>query len=233
MIAESSSRFRPPWAAETMTRMSRILVPALLLALSPFVAAQHVGPAHFGGATAFRGGHFGPRAFRRGYFPLGLYNGFYDDYLSDAGYSAQPQVIVLQPPQPAPVAEPAPAPSQPLMIELQGDRYVQVSGGRSSLSEMIDSAAPSKLTTRPDHPGISETNAAAVLIFRDGHREEVTGYTIADGRVYVTSNYSTTGFWIQKIELSALNVPETISANSDHPHPFRIPSAPNEVIVGP
>lgn len=217
-----------------MTRMRRILVPALLLVLVPFASAQHVGAAHFAGASAFRGGHFAPRAFHRGYFPVGLYNGFYDDYLADRGYYApEPQVIVLQPFQPAPAAAPPPAPSQPLMIELQGDRYVQVSGDQSSYSEMIDSPAPAKLVTRPNAPIYSGASSPAVLIFRDGHREEVSGYTIADGRLYVTSNYSTTGFWIQKIELSALDVPETIAANNQHTHPFRIPSAPNEVIVGP
>ncbi|HTS08013.1 MAG TPA: hypothetical protein VMP68_20740 [Candidatus Eisenbacteria bacterium] len=218
-----------------MTRMRRILVPALLLMLVPFATAQHVGPAHFGGATSFHGGHFGPRGFQRGYFPLGLSNGFYDDYLSDAGYPvpAQPQVIVLQPPQTAPVTEPAPAPAQPLMIELQGDRYVQISGEQSSHSEMIDSPSPAKLVTRSNHPAISDSSTPAVLIFRDGHREEVSAYTIAGSTLYASSNYATTGSWNQKIELSALNVPETIAANSDHPHPFRIPSAANEVIVGP
>ncbi|HKT88453.1 MAG TPA: hypothetical protein VJQ59_08455 [Candidatus Sulfotelmatobacter sp.] len=215
--------------------MTRILVPALLLMLVPFATAQHVGPAHFGGATSFHGGHFGPRGFHRGYFPIGLYNGFYDDDLFNGGYpTAQPQVIVLQPPQPAPpVAEPVPTPAQPLMIELQGDRYVQVSGGQPSHSEMIDSPSRAKFVTRSSETAPLNATSPAVLIFRDGHREEVTGYTIADGRLYVTSNYSTTGFWIQKIELSALNLSETIAANNDRIHPFRIPSSPNEVIVGP
>jgi len=214
-------------------RMRPIVAPVLLLGLAPFVTGQHVGPAHFAGATSFHAGHFGPRAFRHGYFPIGLYNAFYDDYLSGYPTSTPPQVIVLQPPQPPPANEPAPAPSQPLMIELQGDRYVQISGNQSSHSEMIDSPTSANLVTRSNNPASADVSSPAVLIFRDGHREEVTGYTIADGRLYVTSNYSTTGFWIQKIELAALNVPETISANRDRPHPFRIPSSPNEVIIGP
>ena len=210
-------------------------MPTLMLALVPFAAAQHIGPAHFGGATSLHAGHSGARAFHRGYFPVGLYSAFYDDYLPEAGYPtpSQPQVIVLQPPQPATAAEPAPAPSQPLMIELQGDRYIQISGDQSSHPEMIDTSAPAKLVTRSSGASSLDATSPAVLIFRDGHREEVTGYTIAEGRLYVTSNYSTTGFWIQKIDLSALNLPETIAANNDRIHPFRIPSSPNEVIVGP
>src|SRR5215475_6165115 len=151
MTAESSSRFLLLWAARTMSRLSMkwIFAPSVLLALAPFVTAQHVGLTHPAGATSFRGGHVGHRAFHRGYFPVGLYNAFYDDYPFDGGYavSTPPQVIVLQPPQPAPAAEPAP-PSQSLMIELQGDRYVQISGAQSSRSEMIDSLPPAKLVTR-------------------------------------------------------------------------------------
>jgi hypothetical protein len=116
------------------------------------------------------------------------------------------------------------------MIELQGDRYVQISGDQPSRAQMIDSPAPAKLVTRTD---ASASPTPAVLIFRDGHREEVTGYTIADSCLYVTSNYTRTGYWIQKIELSTLNLPETIAANSSHDHKFQLPSSPNEVIVGP
>jgi hypothetical protein len=217
-----------------MTRKTRMLVPAMLLALSPFVAAQHVGPAHFSGGTSFHGGHFGPRAFRRGYFPLGLYSPFYDDYLSNAGYPApaQPQVIVLQAPQPASAAEPASPPSQPLMIELQGDRYVQISGDQPSHSELVDSSVPNRLI-RTNPLTSSGASSPVVLIFRDGHHAQVTAYTITGGTLYASSDFATTGSWNQKIELSTLNMPETIAANSNHPHPFRIPSSPNEVIVGP
>ena len=216
-----------------MTSLKRVLVPVLLLALAPVLAAQRVGGAHFAGATSFRMGHFGPRAFRRGYFPAGLYAPFYDDYLSDAGYpvARQPQMILLQAPPPAAAVEPAPIPAQSLMIELQGDRYVQISGDQSSGSGMIDSPVQGKLTTRSTaSPG---ANSPAVLIFRDGHRQEVSAYTIAGGALYANSDFATTGSWTQKIELSTLNVPETIAANNARPHPFRIPSSPNEVIVGP
>jgi hypothetical protein len=233
MITEFSSRSLLRWAARTMTRMRQILVPALLVVLAPILAAQRIGPAHFG-ATSFHAGHFSPRAFRRGYFPLGLYSPYYDDDFSDAGYpvSARPQVIVLQSPQPAPVADPTPTSSQPLMIELQGDRYVQISGDQSSRSELIDSDR-TKLVTRSINPASSNAISPAVLIFRDGHRAEVSAYTIAGGALYASSDYATTGSWNQKIELSALNLPETIAANTSSSHPFRIPTSPNEVIVGP
>jgi len=211
--------------------LRRTLLPALLLALPFTVAAQRMGPAHFPGPPNFHGTHFEHRAFRGGYYP-GFFDSFYADDLYRTGYSVPslPQVIVVQPPTPAAAPEPPQPPSQPLMIELQGDRYVQISGDQPSRAQMIDSLAPTKLVTRTD---ASASPTPAVLIFRDGHREEVTGYTIADSCLYVTSNYTRTGYWIQKIELSTLNLPETIAANSSHDHKFQLPSSPNEVIVGP
>lgn len=215
--------------------MRRVVALALLLGAPASLAAQRMGfaPRFHGRSSGFHGEHFRHFGTARGYYPLGFFDPYYADYL-DTGYpvASQPPVIVVQP-QVASAPEPPAAPMQPLMIELQGDRYVQVSGDQSSQSQMIDSPSPAKLVTRTNDPISSGSNSPAILIFRDGHREEVTGYTIADGRLYVTSNYSTTGFWIQKIELSTLNVPETIAANSGGPHPFRIPSSPIEVIVGP
>lgn len=217
--------------------MKRLLAFALLVAAPATLAAQRMGFApHFHGRSSGFGGEHVRRLGnnRAGYYPLGLFDPYYADYL-DAGYpvASQPPVIVVQQPQAALAPEPPPAPTQPLMIELQGDRYVQVGGDPSSQAQIIDSPTPTKLVTRSSDPIPSDSSSPAILVFRDGHREEVTGYTIADGRLYVASNYSTTGFWIQYVELSTLNLPETISANSGRPHPFRIPSSSNEVIVGP
>lgn len=214
-------------------------MPALLVALPTLASAQRMAPAHFAGAPGFRGAHFHRGGFPGSYYPLGSFDPYFADYLSDSGYarSSQPQVIVLQSPQPSPAAEPSPPPSQPLMIELQGDRYVQISGDQSSRSQTINASATTERASRSISTNSTVPTAnptpTAVLIFRDGHREEVSGYTIADGRLYITSNYTTTGFWIQRIELSSLNLPETVAANNVSGHKFQIPSAPNEVIVGP
>ncbi len=147
-------------------------------------------------------------------------------------------MIILQSP-PARTPEPgrfAP-PAQPLMIELQGDRYVRVSGPELSGAEMIDrmpersslpqpSSAPIRPATIPELP-------PAVLIFRDGHREEASEYTIADGVLYTRADYYSTGSWTKKIELSSLNLPETAKSNESRGIKFQIPSSPNEVIVRP
>jgi len=214
--------------------LNRFFALALLLALPATLAAQRMGSAHFGAGFSNVPGHFGHHGYPRGgYYPFGLFDPFYADYLSDR-YPAvsQPPVVILQQPSPSAAPEPPPTPTQPLMIELQGDRYVQISGDQPSRAQMIDPMPAGPAVPRSTRITRSQPDSA-ILVYRDGHREEVTGYTIADGRLYVTSNYATTGFWIQNIELSALNVPETVATNSSRGLHFQLPSAPNEVIVGP
>jgi hypothetical protein len=128
------------------------------------------------------------------------------------------------------------------MIELRGDRYVQVSGPDSSGAEMIspEKSDPTQNPTRrsqgpssaPIHTSAPAELPPAILVFRDGHREETSDYTIADGVLYTRGDY-TNGSWNRKIELSSLNLPETIQSNESRGARFRLPSSPNEVIVRP
>jgi hypothetical protein len=122
------------------------------------------------------------------------------------------------------------------MIELRGDRYVQVSGAQNSDSEVIDrgTAQLSRQPWSPDNPraaAASSEPVTAILVFRDGHREEVSGYTIADGILYARADYYTDGTWNRRIPLSSLNLAETVNANSSRGIRFQLPTAPNEVIV--
>jgi hypothetical protein len=131
------------------------------------------------------------------------------------------------------------------MIELQGDRYVRISGEESSTAELIDPAPIHRVSSKPE-PERAVANAArsampaehpsaalsTVLVFRDGRQQEVTEYTIADGVLYAHTDYFTAGTWNQKIALSSLNVPATIEANQSRGLKFRLPGAPNEVVVG-
>jgi len=144
----------------------------------------------------------------------------------------------------------APANSQPssgpLMIELQNGRYVRVNSHAAdgeALPLSASAAAPKKSSghlIRPDStppPMIASATAPdlppAVLIFHDGHREEVRDYTIADGTLYARGDYYTDGYWNKKIDLASLNVPQTLQANADRNIKFVLPSSPNEVITRP
>jgi hypothetical protein len=216
--------------------MRHLLAFALLVAAPATLAAQRMGFApHFHRRSAGFPGehsrHFGPRA---GY-PLGLLDPLYADYLdSGSPVASAPPVIVLQQPHAASAPEPPAAPTQPLMIELQGDRYVEVSGGQPPGTQMIDSqfGSPSSLHSAPSSRAQIQSSSV-VLVFRDGHRQAVSAYTIADGILYAASDYATTGEWTQAIELASLNVPETVATNSSRGLRFQLPTAPNEVIVGP
>jgi hypothetical protein len=146
-----------------------------------------------------------------------------------------------------------PSSNQPLMIELQGDRYVKVSptavdGEALPLSLAPNNASPAK-STRGHSIGLVTSNSAAaqgpmiaaaspapslpaaVLVFRDGHSEEVRDYTIADGSLYARGDYYRDGYWNKKSDLSSLNLAQTLQANADRNVKFVLPSSPNEVIA--
>jgi hypothetical protein len=211
--------------------MRTLLLITLATAVTPCVSAQRMVSASPRFAPGYnRGGH--ARSF---FYPLAFSDPFYSDYLSSTGYpvASQPPVIILQaPPAPAPVPERSSSPTQPLMIELQGDRYVQVSGQETSGTEMIDSM-PQERSWGVAIPTAAKELLPAILVFRDGHREDVSDYTIADGVLYTRSDYYTNGSWNRKIELSSLNLPETVKSNQSRGLRFQVPSAPNEVAVGP
>jgi len=224
--------------------MRRLLAIALLAVIPSSVYAQRgFSGAHFSGRSgSFRSPGFG-RGFNRGgaaYLPL--FDSLYGDSLSTPEYpAAQPYVIVVQTPAaaPAPVSSP---PIQPLTIELRGNQYVEITGESESRAPTVDeptlesnasatefdSSRGSTLAKSPPRPVRN-----VVLIFRDGHREEVSNYTIAEGFLYASADYYSAGTWVRKIPISDLNVAETLAGNQDQGTNFRLPTAPNEVIVGP
>jgi len=212
---------------------------------SPHFALPRATPA----ASRFVSGPgFGANArFNRGRFPGSLLDSlalFSDPLYTDAFYSSgypvasQPPVIILQAPAAADSAPAQPAASvQPLMIELRGDRYVRVNGEALSDALTIDpeaGAGGELATSRLAQQPITPRNAPpVVLVFRDGRREEVSDYTIADGVLYACANYYTEGAWNKEIKLSSLNLSETVAFNDSRGVRFRVPASPNEVIVGP
>lgn len=212
------------------------VVVVMLAALTPCVSAQRCG----GGGAHFSSGfpHFSGHS--RFAYPLGFADPFYADYLSSTGYPVAypPPVIVVQP-QAAPAGDSNAAlltpPAQPLMIELRGGRYVRIDGDDTSGAEAIDvpSAARGNTADLSNRPATAHEIPPVVLVFRDGHQEEVSEYTIAGGVLYTRGDFYANGSWTRSIDLSALNLPETLDSNQSRGVPFRLPSAPNEIIVRP
>ena len=138
------------------------------------------------------------------------------------------------------------SPNDPLIIELQNGRYVRVNGrvinGDAEPISFPENSAAVKHRAKnakpaPENP-TPQTIAhaplpAVVLIFRDGHREQVRDYTIAQGAMYARGDYYTDGYWNKKIDLATLNVPLTLAANAAQNVKFVLPSSPNEVITRP
>lgn len=210
-----------------MRRWLLVVLPALIPG-SVYAQRMFSGPHFSGRGVPFHSPHFSRGA---GAYYLPLFDSFYGDYAAPAeSPAAQPSVIVVQP-QAAPPAAVTSPPAQPLMIELRGDRYVQISGDGNSSAEMLDDG---QLNSNVQPLGKTSPSVHnIVLIFRDGHREEVSNYTVADGFLYASADYYTAGSWIRKVPISELNVAETVAANQSQGAAFRLPSAANEVVVGP
>jgi hypothetical protein len=227
--------------------MLRQLTIALLVVTAsvPFATAQRHGGFARGGAHGI-GLHHGTRRFNQGFFPGSPY--FYSDYgladpygfdnavQNDAG-SSPAQFMVVRPADDSPRG---PRP-RPLLIELQGDRYVRF-GGAPETQDRGASAPPDYEAQALTEPPLAaaqrepaEAHAAelppAVLVYRDGHREEVAGYAIADGMIYVRGTDWQNGYWTKHIPLAALDPAATTQANQQRGVKFMFPSAPNVVIA--
>lgn len=210
--------------------MRHFLVIALLTAVPVSLPAQHFSPAHSPARPGFPHSHHSAN-FSRGFYPLAYFDPLDWDYAHplDDSVPAQPSVIVFAPPAAPLVPEPPSPPAQPLLIELQGNRYVEITGENQPGTQTIEPQPPAAIRSLPP----ASLRSDALLIFRDGHREQVSAYTITDGCLYATANYYTEGTWNRKIALSTLNLPDTVRANQSRGIDFHLPSAPNEVIVGP
>lgn len=180
------------------------------------------------------------RGKRRGGYYGGSY--YWPPYYPDDGY-AQETAPPEEPPAPAYPPQPAPPPAPPvesLLLEYQNGQWVRVPTGAQT------PAGP--LTTQPNSGQASgaQLNTAAgqqsalppaaprktILVFRDGHKEEVTKYVIEGNTLYASVDYWSTGAWTKEIPLSELNVPATLKLNQERGVRFKLPSGPNEVVIG-
>lgn len=207
-------------------------------------------------SAPMRGGFgFGPRDGHHHPFSSGLFLGspfWADDY----PYYPDPAPTYVVQPSPKPLEYPKSL--APLMIELQGDHYVRRTLDGSSTTQlepvMTAASAPSpasstgRLPSSRSNAPVSRLNVAqantstpsptslaapTVFVFRDGHREESSDYSIISGVIYSRGDYWTTGTWSKKILIADLDVPATMQANRERSVPFRLPNAANEVITRP
>jgi len=138
--------------------------------------------------------------------------------------SYQPEAV-LQPTAPAraPVPETKiePVPSA-VLLELQGNQWVKVSAFATATSTTPSIAPPAARELPP-----------AVIVYRDGHTEELSSYSIMGTTLYAKADYLTTGAWTRKVLLADLDLPATIKQNQERGLKFDLPSGPNEVVLRP
>ncbi|HLV96099.1 MAG TPA: hypothetical protein VKS44_12975 [Candidatus Acidoferrales bacterium] len=226
-----------------------IALPVALLALSVSAVPAHAqrsgarGPAHLRPAqgrmtappfTPARGR--GRRGERRG--SNGLF--FYPDYFSDdyepyaEGTPEQPpvqQVVIQQPVQQA--QQPPVKPIEPLVLEERDGQWMRVPIG-SELKQANGAAgshvqAPALGDERSSQPPVELP--PVVLVFRDGHREEVGNYTIEGDALYTHADYWATGSWSRKILIADLDVPASLKLNAERGAKFSLPRGPNQVVI--
>jgi hypothetical protein len=102
------------------------------------------------------------------------------------------------------IVEQPPAPPQ----AYQGAKASEMSSDRRARPEAQEPPPPQ----REEHP-VNPT----ILVFRDGHKQEVSNYAIMGQVVYVFDDHT------KKIALAELDVPATVKANDDRGLEFKLP----------
>ena len=71
----------------------------------------------------------------------------------------------------------------------------------------------------------------SVLVFRDGHQEEVERYVVQGDSLYTSADYWSTGSWTRRIPIAELDVPASTKLNAARGGKFSVPTRPYEVVV--
>jgi hypothetical protein len=183
--------------------------------------------------------HAGHRPYVTGamFLPSLYYDPGYDyDDKSVAPGLAPVQVVIAPPAQPpVPVA----APVESLMLEYHNGQWVRVpTGGESAKYPQAmqpdsaqEPAPPLGMSNRKETSQPLPALPRVVLVFRDGHQEEIGKYIIQGNVIYVDSDYWSTGSWTRKIPIAQIDVQATLRRNAESGGKFNLPSGPNEIMV--
>ena len=214
--------------------MSKLAILALAVALCATAVAQSrvsmgrpaagpvgMGGRHFGaGISVVERGHRHPFGRSPFFFLYGAPYFYSDDY---EPYDLQ---YARSEPAPQPVsseANPGPLP-EPVLLELHGSQWVKVTNfGETSQQALNPSSQSASAKPMP----------AAVLVYRDGHSEEISSYSIIDRVMYTKADYYSSGSWTRTIQIADLDIPATLKQNQRRGVKFDLPSGPDEVVIRP
>lgn len=127
------------------------------------------------------------------------------------------------------------------MLERQGDHWVRVTDAGQTVTGLQPRQKGSE--TAANLRAISPQEGAAVepppqlppavLVFRDGHKEEISRYTIVGGNIYTSDDYWNSGSWTKKVPIAELDVRSTLELNRERGTNFNLPSSPHVVVIRP
>lgn len=141
---------------------------------------------------------------------------YYGVYEPEPKIAPQGETFVAAPLKQEPVPD-------AVLVELHGTEWVKVNFATNVTS--TSSAQVAQPTTK-ELP-------AAVIVYRDGHTEELTSYSIIGSTIYAKADYWSTGKWTRKIHIADLDVPATLQRNHDRGVRFDLPSGPDEIVLRP
>lgn len=209
---------------------------------APFRSAQQGG--YLTGPRSYRRPYRGSRPYHSPYLYPYFYPAYYSDYYSEQapGEARPTRVVVVENSQPR-AESPPPPPPESLVLELQGNHWVRITDSGQAVvnshheSQAQGSAKTSSLRTITPQESAALKSCAklppAVLVFRDGHKEEFTSYTIVGGTIYANTDYWNSGSWTKKVPIADLNVPATLALNQERGAKFSLPSSPGIIVVRP
>jgi len=196
----------------------------------PGIGVPAIPPGAHTTSVRSHGNGFERRGFHRPFRGAGFIGGygwpyFYDDYAES--YEPEPapaaQATTVVPVQVK--AEPVP---DPVLLELRGNQWVKVDTFTSSAATVSGVLPPVLAQAVP-----AKASAPAVLVYRDGHSEEINNYSIIGPVIYTKGDYWSSGNWTRKIQIADLDLPATLKQNQDRGVRFELPSGPDEVMIRP
>jgi hypothetical protein len=166
--------------------------------------------------TQFTSGFFYPDARNRG--PVNLRPKRHRNYSAGAYYPvyvpyAYPVAVAAEP---EPEAEAEPDPPAPTIFEHRSTTERAPSAGADASNYAHQ---PTVAAEEDQSPSDAREQIPVVLVYRDGHEQEVTNYAIVGPTLYDLGT-----FVAHKIPLAALNLKATIKANDDRGVEFSVPA---------
>jgi len=129
--------------------------------------------------------------------------------------------------QPEQESVPTAHPAESLILENRNGQWVRIpTGTQAPISPPAEVSGPRDAASRS-----AIKLPATVLVFRDGHQEEVERYVVQGTGLYTSADYWSSGTWTRRIPIAELDVLTSVKLNAERGGNFSLPTSSYEVIV--